>query len=776
MKKALLKMVILLMIMGSSFPGFSQEKDIKMEVFEKIEEVLPFTAVDINGRAVTNLGKREIILLVNGRNFRGFSLVYPSSRCSQFPGFANIPKHSCYEITFPYVSEFETFTSIRLGTSRKGLQLHTINTLKINIPQTDITGSQKEVPEMKKEKNTIPVEIIEVDTQSPQFQPDTPKKQPKTSSTNNKTKPISSQVFSLPDAKTSMLKQLQDLRSRLTDTAGNVYCESAVKHLKQNRMKEALLSFEKLLARGGIEADIESFLLQLIKKIQHIDRASEEMLNKVTGFSKKEKSTTWDKINAQLEKGKIGSALSSLQKLLDNKQEQIDFAREKLDQLPVILDIHQSPAFKKNKHRILFSLEEKSRYCQEQLDLFRTFQPQLEDKIFIQVGRIKKILDHLEKILSRDQKKIEQIKQLIWNIGNMNNRQYAEEVINFVTANSNKFPADFRNPFFKTRLESLGVTKELITQPSFFDVVTHSRDIYKNPQKCWEALFNKGITMIYIPQGEFTMGLPWESGGAEDESPQHKVMLGGYWISKYEITFDQYDHFCRETGRSQPDDYGRGRKKRPVIGICWEDCQAFCQWLSGKTGLHFRLPTEAEWEKAARGTDARKYPWGNNDPEGDHANFADVKFLKKYLELSPPKNKKEREQQTGWIDPSIDDGYAVTAPVGSFPRGASPYGVMDMAGNVWEWVMDWYDGDYYQQSPVNNPQKTYPLQYRVSRGGGWDCHPWLLRTTGRAGCIPSKGNDALGFRPSARGPYRPSGPLKASLTESNRQEMHKDGG
>jgi formylglycine-generating enzyme required for sulfatase activity len=497
MKKAFLKIIISLLVIGSCFPGFSQEKDIKMEVFEKVEEVLPFTAVDKSGRAVTDLGKREIVLLVNGRNFRGFSLVYPSARCSQFPGFDNIPKHSCYEITFPYVSEFETFTSIRLGTSRKGVQLHTINTLKINIPQTDITGNQKETPAMKKEKQAIPVEIIEVDTQSYQSQPTTP------------------------------------------------------------------------------------------------------------------------------------------------------------------------------------------------------------------------------------------------------------------------------------RLERLGVTKELITQPSFFDVVTHSQEIYKNPQKFWEAVFERGITMIYIPPGEFTMGLPWESGGAEDESPQHKVMLDGYWISKYEITFDQYDQFCRETGRSQPDDYGRGRKKRPVIGICWEDCQAFCQWLSGKTGLHFRLPTEAEWEKAARGTDARKYPWGNDDPGGNHANFADAKFLEKYLELNPPKKKKEREQQTGWINPSIDDGYAFTAPVGSFPGGASPYGVMDMAGNVWEWVQDWYDGDYYQQSPVNNPQKTYPLQYRVSRGGGWDCHPWLLRTTGRAGCIPSKGNDALGFRPSARGPYRPSGSVKTSLTESNRQEVHK---
>lgn len=759
MKKAFLKITILLLMMGS-FPGFSQEKDIKMEVFEKVEEVLPFTAVDKNGRAVTDLEKREIVLLVNGRNFRGFSLVYPSSRCSQFPGFSNTPKHSCYEIIFPYVSEFETFASIRLGTNRKGVRLHTIKTLKISTPQTDITGSQKEIPELKRKNKTISVKIIDVKEQTNQLQPGTPKEEPKSSRISDKTRPISSQVVSLPDTKTSTLKQLHDIRFQLTDTTGNVYCEAAIKHLTQNRVKEALLSFDKLLERSEIKPNTEALILPLVKKIQRVDQASKEMLNKVTGFSKKEKSTTWDKINAQLEKGKIGKTLSYLQELLDNRQEQIDFVRETLDQLPVILEIHQAPAFKRDKQRILFSLDQKSRYCQEQLDLFRTSQPQLEDKIFIQAGRIKKILDHLGKILSRDTQQMELIKQRLWDIRDMNKKQHAEEVINFIITNSNKFSANYRNPFFKTRLERLGVRKEVMAQPSFFDVVTHSQGIYKNPWKYWEAVFKKGITMIYIPRGDFTMGIPWESGGAEDESPQHKVMLDSYWISKYEITFDHYDQFCRETGRNEPIDYGRGRKKRPIIGISWEDCHAFCQWLSGKTGLHFRLPTEAEWEKAARGTDARKFPWGNDDPEGHHANFADVKFLKKYLELNPPKNKKERKQKTGWIDASIDDGYAFTAPVGSFPGGASPYGVMDMAGNVWEWVLDWYDGDYYQRSPVNNPQQTSSGTYRVSRGGGWDCHPWLLRTTGRAGGTPLKGNDALGFR-------------VAAIPKENQQQLHE---
>ena len=191
MKKAFLKIVILLLVISTTFMCFSQEKDIKMEVFEKVEEVLPFTAVDKNGSAVTDLEKKEIVLLVNNRNFRGFSLVYPSSRCSQFPGFSNTPKHSCYEITLPYVSEFETFTSIRLGTSRKGVRLHTIKTLEINAPQTDITGSQKEIPALKKENKAISVKIIDVNNQTSQLRPDTPKEQPKSFRISNKTMPIS---------------------------------------------------------------------------------------------------------------------------------------------------------------------------------------------------------------------------------------------------------------------------------------------------------------------------------------------------------------------------------------------------------------------------------------------------------------------------------------------------------------------------------------------------------------------------------------------------------
>jgi len=273
----------------------------------------------------------------------------------------------------------------------------------------------------------------------------------------------------------------------------------------------------------------------------------------------------------------------------------------------------------------------------------------------------------------------------------------------------------------------------------------------KNGGGFWEAAFAEDLAMIYIPPGSFTMGVPWESGGAEDESPPHKVELDGYWIAKNEVTFSQYDRFCEGTGRLLPSDFAKGRKRQPVIGISYLDAVDYCQWLSDRTGVRFRLPTEAEWERAARGDNARKYPWGNSEPDGSLGNFADANFLEYYRKANPPANEAERQQMHQWIAGAADDGYIFTAPVGSFPKGASPCGALDMAGNVWEWVSDWYDGNYYQGSPPRNPRGSSSGIYRVVRGGGWDCNPWMLRSTTRSGAppIPGKGSESIGFRVAA---------------------------
>lgn len=233
--------------------------------------------------------------------------------------------------------------------------------------------------------------------------------------------------------------------------------------------------------------------------------------------------------------------------------------------------------------------------------------------------------------------------------------------------------------------------------------------ITPNEKGFWEAVFAKDITMIYIPAGEFTIGSPNKQGDA-DEHPAHKVFVDGFWIGRTEVTFEQYDRFCMETGRENSEDEGWGRGKRPAIYVSWNDAQDYCTWLATKTGLNFRLPSEAEWEKAARDY----YPWGNIPPAATLANF----------------NKNNMQ----------------TSPVGSCPKGASPYGIQDMAGNVWEWVGDWYDSDFYQNSPFKNPQGPEGGSARVVRGGSWANNSELIRSANRSQEDPASRLNILGFR------------------------------
>ena len=216
--------------------------------------------------------------------------------------------------------------------------------------------------------------------------------------------------------------------------------------------------------------------------------------------------------------------------------------------------------------------------------------------------------------------------------------------------------------------------------------------------------------MVYIPAGAFTMGA---EGRFDDEKPVHKVYLDAYYMDRYEVTNAQYGAFMKATGRAAPEFWNDSRfnhPDRPVVGVTWYDGEAYCKWV-GK-----RLPTEAEWEKAARGTDARIYPWGNSFGSG-RANLSDR-----------------------------GDRYEYTAPVGSFPSGASPYGVHDMAGNVWEWVNDWHDKGYYSRSPGRNPTGPDAGKYKVLRGGSWYDDPRFLRTAYRRGNYPGHQYDLDGFR------------------------------
>lgn len=200
------------------------------------------------------------------------------------------------------------------------------------------------------------------------------------------------------------------------------------------------------------------------------------------------------------------------------------------------------------------------------------------------------------------------------------------------------------------------------------------------------------VSMVTIPAGEFLMGNP-EGKGRDDERPQRSVHLDEFAIDQVEVTNERYMAFVKATGhRTPPNPYGtgpiqsmKGIEQLPVVQMTWYDAKAYCAWAKK------RLPTEAEWEKAARGTDGRLYPWGNDLPNTKRANF-------------------DRE----WEDEHT------LHKVGSLPDGNSPYGVKDMAGNVREWVSDWYDAEYYRHAPDRNPQGPDKKGVvRSIRGGSW---------------------------------------------------------
>ena len=264
-----------------------------------------------------------------------------------------------------------------------------------------------------------------------------------------------------------------------------------------------------------------------------------------------------------------------------------------------------------------------------------------------------------------------------------------------------------------------------------------------------------GAEMVLVPAGDFWMGSTREEAdrviaeckgaGAgesqckewyERELPRHRVSLDAFYIDRFEVMNKQFERFVRATGhrttaeregwawaRIQKDgkwqtDRVNGASWRapsgpgstapsdhPVVQVSWEDAAAYCLW-AGK-----RLPTEAEWEKAARGSDGRRYPWGETwDPSRANGNMT----------------------------------VRTTTPVGSYPSGASPYGAYDMAGNVAEWVQDWFGP--YDSSADRNPTGPSAGRFRVIRGGSWSIDPWDLRSAVRSGSVPTYRSYNVGFR------------------------------
>jgi serine/threonine-protein kinase len=251
------------------------------------------------------------------------------------------------------------------------------------------------------------------------------------------------------------------------------------------------------------------------------------------------------------------------------------------------------------------------------------------------------------------------------------------------------------------------------------------------------------MVMVYVPAGDFLMGA--KAGDLiEDanELPQHTINLDAFWIDRTEITNGMFAKFVQATGyQTDAERFGTGTaldflqgrsswdparsgvswqhpnnpsdnidnlSMRPVVQVSWNDASAYCKWVNR------RLPTEAEWEKAARGEDGNIYPWGNEDPNADLLNF---------------------DLLVGHL-----------TDVGSYPAGASPYGALDMLGNAYEWVFDWYDSNYYSHSPASNPQGPISGSTHIIRGGSWNYGVVWTHTTSRSKLVPTARVETLGFR------------------------------
>lgn len=232
-----------------------------------------------------------------------------------------------------------------------------------------------------------------------------------------------------------------------------------------------------------------------------------------------------------------------------------------------------------------------------------------------------------------------------------------------------------------------------------------------------------GAEMVWVPEGEFLMGSTdaeiaklvsensdWKAERFESEKPQHKVYLDGYWIYKNEVTVAQYRKFCLETNKTMPEEPKWGWiDSHPIVNVTWDAAADYAKWAGAS------LPTEAQWEKAARGTDGRIYPWGN---EWDASKC---------------------NEQT--------KGPGMTQPVGSYAAGVSPYGCMDMAGNVWEWCTDWYGQDYYKSASSRNPTGPVSGSFRALRDGSWYPNNYgYYRCAYRTYGIPGVSYFDFGFR------------------------------
>ena len=233
-----------------------------------------------------------------------------------------------------------------------------------------------------------------------------------------------------------------------------------------------------------------------------------------------------------------------------------------------------------------------------------------------------------------------------------------------------------------------------------------------------------GAPMVLVPAGEFTMG---SDEGDDDEQPVHRVFLDNFYLDIFEVTNGRFAKFVAAIQSEPP--WGFADQETPVVRadhpvrwVNWLEATGYCLW-AGK-----RLPTEAEWEKAARGPEGRVYPWGNEPPTPAHAVFG------------------------------LKEGAETVSPIGNRDLGRSPYGIHDLAGNLYEWVADWYDETIYTTQPTINPRGPVEGTTKGQRGGSYINSPYRLRTSFRTKSDPTEHDPHVGFRCAQDAPASPSAP------------------
>ena len=273
-----------------------------------------------------------------------------------------------------------------------------------------------------------------------------------------------------------------------------------------------------------------------------------------------------------------------------------------------------------------------------------------------------------------------------------------------VAAEVHRIAADWRRQWFKRIVATALVIMCAVV------ALYYSKDVIHRPPKP-QIVGKDGAPLVLIPTGTFI----W---GDDENSPRRELFVDAFYLDKYEVTVGRYAGFLKATGNiRQPEEWDtvdlKSNADLPVVGVDWHDANSYCQW-AGR-----RLPTDAEWERAARGTDERKFPWGNDAPTGENARFG-----KKYR------------------NPVYKDGVAT---VGSHRKGASPFGVEDLSGNVGEWVADWFT-DSFSSADTRNPKGPPSGDGKVLRGGGWYDPVERITATKRMHASPEQRDSGIGFR------------------------------